>query len=81
MLSGLKDSYGKIAVMPTGGALPLITDFEEFFPEIESIIAGVEDPDTSAHSHNESQDIGVLRKTTDALIAFLDKAKAIPLKA
>ncbi len=78
-LSSLQDSYGQIAVMPTGGALPLITDFENAFPSIETIIAGVEDPYTAAHSHNESQDLGVLRKTTDALISFLEKASHIPL--
>lgn len=81
LLDSFKDVYGKIAVMPTGGTLPLITDFEETFPGLEVIIAGVEDPHTSAHSHNESQDISVLRNVTDSLISFFDKARHIPLKA
>lgn len=81
LLSSLDEVYGKTAIMPTGGTLPLITDFEEAFPSMEVIIAGVEDPDTSAHSHNESQDISVLRNATDSLISFLDKARNIPLKA
>jgi acetylornithine deacetylase/succinyl-diaminopimelate desuccinylase-like protein len=79
-LAGMQESYGQTAVMPTGGALPLIDDFKGAFPDLEVIVAGVEDPDTSAHSHNESQDIGVLRKTTDALISFIDRARYIPLR-
>ena len=73
-LSALEESYGQAAVMPTGATLPLITDFENAFQEIETILAGIEDPDTAAHSHNESQDLRMLRKTTDALISFLSKA-------
>jgi acetylornithine deacetylase/succinyl-diaminopimelate desuccinylase-like protein len=73
-LAALRETYPKIALMPTGGALPLITDFEEAFPKMETIIVGVEDPHTAAHSHNESQSLPVLRRAIDALIGFLGKA-------
>lgn len=76
-MASLKDNYPNTAVMPTGGTLPLIYDFLDSFPKMEVIIAGVEDPHTAAHSHNESQDIGVLRRTTDALIGFFERAAAI----
>lgn len=63
--------------MPTGGTLPLITDFEKAFPGMEIFVGAVEDPDTAAHSHNESQDISVLRNATDSLIGWFEKAGKI----
>lgn len=75
-MEALGENYPTTAVMPTGGTLPLITDFEAAFPGIETIIAGIEDPKTAAHSHNESQDLNVLRRATDSLISWLDKVGA-----
>jgi acetylornithine deacetylase/succinyl-diaminopimelate desuccinylase-like protein len=76
-MDSLKQNYPKTAVMPTGGTLPLIYDFLDRFPKMEVIIVGVEDPQTAAHSHNESQDIGVLRRTMNTLIDFFEKAASI----
>lgn len=41
-----------------GGSIPFISDFQKVFPEAEILVTGVEDPDTRAHSANESLHIG-----------------------
>ena len=43
-----------------GGSIPFISDLVRRFPEADILITGVEDPDTRAHSPNESLDLGVL---------------------
>jgi hypothetical protein len=73
-LESLKENYKEAACMPTGGTIPFLNDLKDALPNMEMFIAGVEDPLTSAHSHNESQDIGILRNATNSLIAFLQKA-------
>lgn len=37
-----------------GGSIPFIADLKEVFPAAEILITGIEDPDTRAHSANES---------------------------
>ncbi|GAA1752696.1 M20/M25/M40 family metallo-hydrolase [Rothia terrae] len=37
-----------------GGSIPFIADLKEVFPTAEILITGIEDPDTRAHSANES---------------------------
>ncbi|MFC5369994.1 dipeptidase [Arcanobacterium bovis] len=37
-----------------GGSIPFISDLAEVFPDAEILVTGVEDPDTRAHSENES---------------------------
>lgn len=69
-LSAMEKIYPKTAIMPTGETIPLFDDFQEYFPTLEMFIAGVEDPLTAAHSHNESQDKGVFRNAIDSLLAF-----------
>lgn len=56
-----------------GGSIPFIAAFAEAFPEAKILVTGVEDPDTQAHSINESLHLGVLEKaaTTEALILEL----------
>ncbi len=73
-LAALGENFQSSAAMPCGGALPLLRDLQETFPKMEMIVPGVEDPLTAAHSHNESQDILLLRNSINALIAFLNKA-------
>ena len=45
-----------------GGSIPFISDLVRVFPEAQILVTGVEDPDTRAHSPNESQHLGVLRR-------------------
>ncbi len=60
-------------VQPSGGALPLLTHFEKAFPEMEMLLPGVEDSKSSIHSHDESQDIGLLERSINSLIGFLHR--------
>lgn len=66
--------FSKIAAKPTGGTLPLLHQFQAKFPAMEMICVGVEDPETSAHSHNESQHILLFRKVINTLITFFENA-------
>ncbi|NGX54704.1 MAG: Succinyl-diaminopimelate desuccinylase [Chlamydiae bacterium] len=69
-LQAMGSYYPRTAVMPMGGTIPFL---ENVFSNMEIFIVGVEDPDTSAHSHNESQSILVFRRAIDSLITFLLK--------
>ncbi|MCI2178945.1 MAG: dipeptidase [Ancrocorticia sp.] len=58
-----------------GGSIPFISDLAEKFPDAEILVTGMEDPDTRAHSQNESLDLrefrnGILAEA--ALLARLD---------
>ena len=44
-----------------GGSIPFIADLTEVFPSAQILITGVEDPDSRAHSANESLDLGDFR--------------------
>lgn len=73
-LEALTEHFPASSVMPIGGSLPLLREFQKVFPSMEMILPAVEDPQTSAHSHNESQDINVFRNAINSLIAFFYKA-------
>ncbi|MFC7406059.1 dipeptidase [Georgenia alba] len=45
-----------------GGSIPFIADLKELFPDAEILVTGVEDPDSRAHSENESVHLGELEK-------------------
>ena len=49
-----------------GGSIPFISTLTALFPDAQILITGVEDPDTRAHSPNESQHLGVLKKAIAA---------------
>ena len=44
-----------------GGSIPFIADLAKVFPQAEILVTGIEDPDTRAHSGNESLHLGVFR--------------------
>lgn len=71
-LKAMQTCYPYIEVVPTGATIPFLSDFQAVFPKTERFIVGIEDPETAAHSHNESQSIAVFRRAIDSLIAFLD---------
>jgi acetylornithine deacetylase/succinyl-diaminopimelate desuccinylase-like protein len=56
-----------------GGSIPFISTLAEKFPQAHVVVTGVEDPETRAHSPNESLDLGVLHKATlsEALLLVL----------
>ena len=53
-----------------GGSIPFIADLVRVFPNAQILVTGVEDPDTRAHSPNESQHLGVFKRAilTEALL-------------
>jgi cysteinylglycine-S-conjugate dipeptidase len=51
----LAQAWGTPAVdMGAGGSIPFVTAYAALFPAAEILVTGVEDPDTRAHSANES---------------------------
>jgi acetylornithine deacetylase/succinyl-diaminopimelate desuccinylase-like protein len=58
-----------------GGSIPFISELVEVFPAAQILVTGVEDPDSRAHSPNESLHLGVLRRAIISealLLAALD---------
>jgi acetylornithine deacetylase/succinyl-diaminopimelate desuccinylase-like protein len=53
-----------------GGSIPFIADLVELFPAAQILVTGVEDPDTRAHSPNESLHLGVFHRAilTEAIL-------------
>jgi len=49
-----------------GGSIPFIAEFAEAFPAAKILVTGVEDPQTQAHSINESLHLGVLERAAIA---------------
>lgn len=63
VLWALGEAWGTPAVHTgMGGSIPFIADLKEVFPEAEVLITGVEDPDSRAHSANESLHLGDFEK-------------------
>jgi acetylornithine deacetylase/succinyl-diaminopimelate desuccinylase-like protein len=56
--------------MGIGGSIPFIADLVELFPSAQILVTGVEDPDSRAHSPNESLHLGVFRRAilTEAVL-------------
>ena len=68
----LKAAYGFESVdIGIGGSIPFIADLESVFPGVQVLVTGVEDPDSRAHSPNESLDIETLRKAIVAQTLIL----------
>lgn len=59
-----------------GGSIPFIADLTEVFPEAQILVTGVEDPDSRAHSPNESVDLAMLQKAMVAEAIFLVSGNA-----
>lgn len=57
-----------------GGSIPFIADLVQQFPGAQILVTGVEDPATMAHSPNESQHLGVLRRAIGAEALLLARA-------
>jgi acetylornithine deacetylase/succinyl-diaminopimelate desuccinylase-like protein len=54
-----------------GGSIPFITDFARVFPRAEILVTGVEEPDSRAHSPNESQHLPTLKRAMAAEVLLL----------
>ena len=61
-LRALGEAWGVPAVETgIGGSIPFIADLTELYPDVQILVTGVEDPDSRAHSANESLHIGDFR--------------------
>ncbi|MET3636384.1 dipeptidase [Curtobacterium oceanosedimentum] len=61
--TAMHEGWGAPAVeQGIGGSIPFVSDLAAEFPEAQILVTGVEDPDTRAHSPNESQHLGVLHR-------------------
>jgi acetylornithine deacetylase/succinyl-diaminopimelate desuccinylase-like protein len=59
----LGEAWGVPAVETgIGGSIPFIADLMELYPDVQILVTGVEDPDSRAHSANESLHLGDFRK-------------------
>lgn len=71
----MADAWGAAPVEAgIGGSIPFIADLVAQFPESQILVTGVEDPATMAHSPNESQHLGVLRRAIGAEALLLARA-------
>jgi cysteinylglycine-S-conjugate dipeptidase len=56
------DTWGRAPVEPgSGGSLPLLAALAAAYPDTAMLLTGVEDPESNAHSENESVHLGELR--------------------
>lgn len=61
----------KVVDIGVGGSIPFIASFAEAFPAASVLVTGVEDPDSRAHSPNESLHVGAFEKAIVAQTLFL----------
>ncbi len=77
----LGEAWGVPAVeMGIGGSIPFIADLTELYPDVQILVTGVEDPDSRAHSANESLHLGDFRNAIVAealLLARLNNEGAL----
>lgn len=72
MKKAMSDAWGETPVdMGVGGSIPFISEFVSEFSAAEILVTGVEDPDSRAHSPNESLHLGAFRKAITAQAIFL----------
>ncbi len=76
----MADAWGAEPVeMGVGGSIPFIAELVRVFPGAQILVTGVEDPDSRAHSPNESLHLGVFRRavlTEALLLSRLDRRTA-----
>jgi acetylornithine deacetylase/succinyl-diaminopimelate desuccinylase-like protein len=72
-LDALRDAWGGAdpVMVGVGGSIPFVADLVARFPEAQILITGVEDPQSRAHSPNESLSLAVLERAMLAEALFL----------
>lgn len=73
-----REAYGEawgadVVDVGLGGSIPLVADLLEVFPAATVLVTGVEDPDSRAHSENESVHLGELEKAVLAEALLLSR--------
>lgn len=62
-LETMAEAWGRPAVqIGVGGSIPFIAELHDVFPEAQILVTGVEDPDSRAHSPNESVHLPSFRR-------------------
>ena len=76
-LWALQTAWGTQAVEAgIGGSIPFIADLTEVYPEAQILVTGVEDPDSRAHSANESLHLGEFNRAVLAEALMLARLNA-----
>jgi acetylornithine deacetylase/succinyl-diaminopimelate desuccinylase-like protein len=76
--AALSAGFGRESVnIGIGGSIPFIADLTEVFPGAQILVTGVEDPDSRAHSPNESVELEMLKKAmvSEALLLITGNAR------
>ncbi|QOD05258.1 dipeptidase [Pseudarthrobacter sp. BIM B-2242] len=73
----LGEAWGVPAVeMGIGGSIPFISDLVDIYPDVQILVTGVEDPDSRAHSANESLHLGDFKNAVLAEALLLARLNA-----
>ncbi|WP_104138469.1 dipeptidase [Arthrobacter sp. ZGTC131] len=76
-LWALGEAWGVPAVeMGIGGSIPFISDLTDVYPAVQILVTGVEDPDSRAHSANESLHLEDFRNAVLAEALLLARLNA-----
>ena len=75
--AAMNDAWGKAPIeIGIGGSIPFIAELVDEFPDAQILVTGVEDPDSRAHSPNESLHLGVFKRALLAEALFLARLDA-----
>ena len=75
--AAMAEAWGREPVeIGVGGSIPFIAELVEEFPGAQILVTGVEDPDSRAHSPNESLHLGVFKRALLAEALFLARLEA-----
>ena len=75
--AAMAEAWGKEPVeIGVGGSIPFIAELVEEFPGAQILVTGVEDPESKAHSPNESLHLGVFKRALLSEALFLARLEA-----
>ncbi|PWC04235.1 dipeptidase [Agromyces badenianii] len=75
--AAMAEAWGREPVeIGVGGSIPFIAELVEEFPSAQILVTGVEDPESRAHSPNESLHLGVFQKALLSEALFLARLDA-----
>lgn len=75
--AAMAEGWGREPVeIGVGGSIPFIAELVEEFPDAQILVTGVEDPESKAHSPNESLHLGVFKRALLSEALFLARLDA-----
>ena len=75
--AAMTEGWGREPVeIGVGGSIPFIAELVDEFPEAQILVTGVEDPDSRAHSPNESLHLGVFKRALLSEALFLARLES-----